>query len=57
MIQGNRGSSQGKDRNEQHGIGEDDDRRGRRGRFRERNRRGRDRFDSNEPAVSDELRK
>jgi transcription termination factor Rho len=42
------------DRNDQHGIGEDDDRRGRRGRFRERNRRGRDRFDSNEPAVSDD---
>ncbi|AWS41083.1 transcription termination factor Rho [Streptosporangium sp. 'caverna'] len=42
------------DRNDQHGIGEDDDRRGRRGRFRERNRRGRDRFDSNEPVVGDD---
>ncbi|MFF4991067.1 transcription termination factor Rho [Streptosporangium saharense] len=42
------------DRNDQHGIGDDDDRRGRRGRFRERNRRGRDRFDSNEPVVGDD---
>ncbi|MEV4248560.1 transcription termination factor Rho [Streptosporangium canum] len=42
------------DRGDQHGIGEDDDRRGRRGRFRERNRRGRDRFDSNEPVVGDD---
>ncbi|MFI6508300.1 transcription termination factor Rho [Streptosporangium sp. NPDC050855] len=42
------------DRNDQHGVGEDDDRRGRRGRFRERNRRGRDRFDSNEPVVGDD---
>ncbi|WP_424529558.1 transcription termination factor Rho [Sphaerisporangium viridialbum] len=32
----------------------DDDRRGRRGRFRERNRRGRDRFDSNEPVIGDD---
>ncbi|MER7127403.1 transcription termination factor Rho [Streptosporangium saharense] len=42
------------DRNDQHGLGDDDDRRGRRGRFRERNRRGRDRFDSNEPVVGDD---
>ncbi|OUC97904.1 transcription termination factor Rho [Streptosporangium minutum] len=42
------------DRGDQHGVGEDDDRRGRRGRFRERNRRGRDRFDSNEPVVGDD---
>ncbi|WP_326820429.1 transcription termination factor Rho [Streptosporangium sp. NBC_01756] len=42
------------DRGDQHGLGEDDDRRGRRGRFRERNRRGRDRFDSNEPVVADD---
>ncbi|MFD0887957.1 transcription termination factor Rho, partial [Streptosporangium algeriense] len=42
------------DRNDQHGVGDDDDRRGRRGRFRERNRRGRDRFDSNEPVVGDD---
>ncbi|MGW0059431.1 transcription termination factor Rho [Streptosporangium sandarakinum] len=41
------------DRGDQHG-GDDDDRRGRRGRFRERNRRGRDRFDSNEPVVSED---
>ncbi|GAA0978074.1 hypothetical protein GCM10009555_040370 [Acrocarpospora macrocephala] len=35
--------------------GQDDDPRGRRGRFRERNRRGRDRFgDSNEPVVSED---
>ncbi|WP_066373237.1 transcription termination factor Rho [Herbidospora mongoliensis] len=35
--------------------GPDDDPRGRRGRFRERNRRGRDRFgDANEPVVSDD---
>ncbi|GII82948.1 hypothetical protein Ssi03_09380 [Sphaerisporangium siamense] len=32
----------------------DDDRRGRRGRFRERNRRGRDRFDGNEPVIGDD---
>ncbi|WP_067125091.1 transcription termination factor Rho [Microtetraspora malaysiensis] len=31
-----------------------DDARGRRGRFRERNRRGRDRFDSNEPVISED---
>ncbi|MER7206722.1 transcription termination factor Rho [Streptosporangium sp. NPDC000239] len=42
------------DRNDQHGVGDDDDRRGRRGRFRERNRRGRDRFDGNEPVVGDD---
>ncbi|WP_436759570.1 transcription termination factor Rho [Streptosporangium sp. V21-05] len=42
------------DRNDQHGVGDDDDRRGRRGRFRERNRRGRERFDSNEPVVGDD---
>ncbi|WP_326636491.1 transcription termination factor Rho [Streptosporangium sp. NBC_01755] len=42
------------DRTDQHGVGDDDDRRGRRGRFRERNRRGRDRFDSNEPVVGDD---
>ncbi|MGC5012762.1 transcription termination factor Rho [Streptosporangium sp. DT93] len=42
------------DRSDQHGVGDDDDRRGRRGRFRERNRRGRDRFDSNEPVVGDD---
>ncbi|GIH29277.1 hypothetical protein Aph01nite_75870 [Acrocarpospora phusangensis] len=39
----------------QGGPGQDDDPRGRRGRFRERNRRGRDRFgDSNEPVVSED---
>ncbi|MFC4589216.1 transcription termination factor Rho [Sphaerisporangium corydalis] len=32
----------------------EEDRRGRRGRFRERNRRGRDRFDSNEPVIGDD---
>ncbi|MBG0813041.1 transcription termination factor Rho [Planomonospora sp. ID82291] len=42
-------------RADQHGIAEDDDRRGRRGRFRERNRRGRDRFEGGgEPVVGED---
>ncbi|GIH70518.1 transcription termination factor Rho [Sphaerimonospora thailandensis] len=49
------GQSRGRDqrgdgRNDQQG----DDGRGRRGRFRERNRRGRDRFDSGEPVISED---
>ncbi|MEV8635889.1 transcription termination factor Rho [Streptosporangium sp. NPDC051023] len=57
---GDRGNDRGpqnrgpQDRGDQHGVGDDDDRRGRRGRFRERNRRGRERFDSNEPVVGDD---
>ncbi|MDF5752535.1 transcription termination factor Rho [Spongiactinospora sp. TRM90649] len=49
-----RGDQRGGD---QRGGPVDDDadgRRGRRGRFRERNRRGRDRFDSNEPVIGDD---
>ncbi|GAA3835968.1 hypothetical protein GCM10022226_67150 [Sphaerisporangium flaviroseum] len=48
---------QGRDQTRDQGRGgpeTDDDRRGRRGRFRERNRRGRDRFDSNEPVIGDD---
>ncbi|MEO3855229.1 transcription termination factor Rho [Acrocarpospora sp. B8E8] len=58
------GDNRGRDRQDtrqdsrqdrQGGPGQDDDPRGRRGRFRERNRRGRDRFgDSNEPVVSED---
>ncbi|MFC0863023.1 transcription termination factor Rho [Sphaerimonospora cavernae] len=47
----NRGRDQrGDGRNDQQG----EDGRGRRGRFRERNRRGRDRFDSGEPVISED---
>ncbi|GLW05123.1 hypothetical protein Misp01_02530 [Microtetraspora sp. NBRC 13810] len=51
-----RGSDRGPDRGPDRGGDQDDDggRRGRRGRFRERNRRGRDRFDSNEPVIGDD---
>ncbi|MBG0821192.1 transcription termination factor Rho [Planomonospora sp. ID91781] len=55
---GERGGDQNRGpqgRTDQHGIGEDDDRRGRRGRFRERNRRGRDRFEGGgEPVVGED---
>ncbi|WP_214106484.1 transcription termination factor Rho [Acrocarpospora catenulata] len=43
-----------RDRQSGPGAGQDDDPRGRRGRFRERNRRGRDRFDGNEPVVGED---
>ncbi|GAA1261483.1 hypothetical protein GCM10009677_11270 [Sphaerisporangium rubeum] len=50
------GRDQSRDRSRDQGADAqgDDDRRGRRGRFRERNRRGRDRFDSNEPVIGDD---
>ncbi|WP_433415356.1 transcription termination factor Rho [Microtetraspora malaysiensis] len=52
---GDRGDSRGDraDRGDSRGD-QGDDARGRRGRFRERNRRGRDRFDSNEPVISED---
>ncbi|MEV0969762.1 transcription termination factor Rho [Microtetraspora glauca] len=50
---GDRGDSRG-DRGDSRGGDQGDDARGRRGRFRERNRRGRDRFDSNEPVISED---
>ncbi|MEZ0073934.1 transcription termination factor Rho [Planotetraspora sp. GP83] len=49
----NRGDARG-DRGDTRGDQQGDDPRGRRGRFRERNRRGRDRFDSNEPVISED---
>ncbi|RJL24492.1 transcription termination factor Rho [Bailinhaonella thermotolerans] len=50
------GQNDRRDRRQQQQDDQDDDggRRGRRGRFRERNRRGRDRFSDNEPQVSED---
>ncbi|GAA4563353.1 transcription termination factor Rho [Planotetraspora kaengkrachanensis] len=53
QTRGDRGDQSRGDRGDR-GDQQGDDPRGRRGRFRERNRRGRDRFDGNEPVISED---